>query len=281
MDVTMPQLGETVTEGTITRWLKQVGDHVDADEPLFEVSTDKVDSEVPAPVSGTVTEILVEEGETVGVGTRLAVVGDAAAAASAPAPVAVSEPEPQPEPQPEPVAVSEPAPEPEPEPQVVPEAPTQPEPQAEPQVAAPIAFSAEPAVAAPSAPNSVGPTGRPLPFRRWDRDRGRQLRLGLRLGLGGRLGDDLRLGLRQGSTATGSGCGSGCGSGLRHRAERHGGSMADNGEARRPRSRPPRRGSRDRSARGGFGASESTLSVETSNRAGRRRRDHRPASATG
>ena len=50
MDVTMPQLGETVTEGTITRWLKQVGDHVDADEPLFEVSTDKVDSEVPAPV---------------------------------------------------------------------------------------------------------------------------------------------------------------------------------------------------------------------------------------
>ena len=73
----MPQLGETVTEGTITRWLKQVGDRVEADEPLFEVSTDKVDSEVPAPVAGVVTEILVPEGETVEVGTRLAVLGDA------------------------------------------------------------------------------------------------------------------------------------------------------------------------------------------------------------
>ncbi len=72
----MPQLGETVTEGTITRWLKQVGDRVEADEPLFEVSTDKVDSEVPAPVGGVITEILVPEGETVEVGTRLAVLGD-------------------------------------------------------------------------------------------------------------------------------------------------------------------------------------------------------------
>ena len=71
----MPQLGETVTEGTITRWLKQVGDRVEADEPLFEVSTDKVDSEVPAPVGGVVTEILVPEGETVEVGTRLGGVG--------------------------------------------------------------------------------------------------------------------------------------------------------------------------------------------------------------
>src|SRR6476660_8599431 len=78
----MPKLGETVTEGTITRWLKQVGDRVEADEPLFEVSTDKVDSEVPAPVGGVVTEILVPEGETVEVGTRLAVLGDAASAPS-------------------------------------------------------------------------------------------------------------------------------------------------------------------------------------------------------
>jgi len=73
VDVTMPQLGETVTEGTITRWFKQPGDAVAADEPLFEVSTDKVDSEVPAPSSGTLREILVPEGETVDVGTRLAV----------------------------------------------------------------------------------------------------------------------------------------------------------------------------------------------------------------
>src|SRR6266540_4283396 len=79
----MPQLGETVTEGTITRWLKQVGDHVDADEPLFEVSTDKVDSEVPAPTAGTVTEIIVQEGETAEVGARLAVISDGAAPARA------------------------------------------------------------------------------------------------------------------------------------------------------------------------------------------------------
>ena len=76
MDVTMPQLGETVTEGTITKWFKQVGDTIKADEPLFEVSTDKVDSEVPAPTSGVVSEILVQEGEKVAVGVRLAVIGD-------------------------------------------------------------------------------------------------------------------------------------------------------------------------------------------------------------
>src|SRR5205814_5028384 len=82
----MPQLGETVTEGTITRWLKSVGDHVDADEPLFEVSTDKVDSEVPAPASGTLSEILVQEGETAEVGTRLAVISDGAGATTSGAP---------------------------------------------------------------------------------------------------------------------------------------------------------------------------------------------------
>jgi pyruvate dehydrogenase E2 component (dihydrolipoamide acetyltransferase) len=80
----MPQLGETVTEGTITRWLKQVGEAVERDEPLFEVSTDKVDSEVPSPAGGVVAEIRVPEGETVDVGTVLAVVSDSAAA-SAPA----------------------------------------------------------------------------------------------------------------------------------------------------------------------------------------------------
>ena len=73
-DVTMPQLGETVTEGTITKWLKAVGEAVARDEPLFEVSTDKVDSEVPSPAAGTLAEIRVQEGETVDVGTVLAVV---------------------------------------------------------------------------------------------------------------------------------------------------------------------------------------------------------------
>src|SRR5580693_5456569 len=72
----MPQLGETVTEGTVTRWMKAIGDTVARDEPLFEVSTDKVDSEVPSPAAGVLTEILVPEGETVEVGVRLAVIGD-------------------------------------------------------------------------------------------------------------------------------------------------------------------------------------------------------------
>jgi pyruvate dehydrogenase E2 component (dihydrolipoamide acetyltransferase) len=75
-EVTLPQLGETVTEGTITRWFKKVGETVAADEPLFEVSTDKVDTEVPSPVAGVLTEILVSEGETVSVGTVIGVVGD-------------------------------------------------------------------------------------------------------------------------------------------------------------------------------------------------------------
>ncbi|MBM3742135.1 MAG: dihydrolipoyllysine-residue succinyltransferase, partial [Actinobacteria bacterium] len=82
-DITLPQLGETVTEGTITRWFKKVGDTVAADEPLFEVSTDKVDTEVPSPISGTLTEIRVNEGDTVPVGTVIAVVG-AATGGSAP-----------------------------------------------------------------------------------------------------------------------------------------------------------------------------------------------------
>src|SRR6202011_849830 len=73
-DITMPQLGETVTEGTITKWLKQVGDQIAEDDVLFEVSTDKVDSEVPSPAAGYLAEILVPEGETVDVGTKLAVI---------------------------------------------------------------------------------------------------------------------------------------------------------------------------------------------------------------
>ncbi len=70
--IQMPQLGETIVEGTILKWLKSEGDSVERDEPLFEISTDKVDTEVPSPVAGTVTKILVEEGATVPVGTELA-----------------------------------------------------------------------------------------------------------------------------------------------------------------------------------------------------------------
>ena len=108
-DITLPQLGETVTEGTITKWFKKVGDTVAADEPLFEVSTDKVDTEVPSPISGTLTEIRVAEGDTVPVGTVIAVVGVAGAApAPTPAPV-VAAPAPTPAPAPAPV-VAAPAP---------------------------------------------------------------------------------------------------------------------------------------------------------------------------
>ena len=108
VSVTMPRLGESVTEGTVTRWLKSEGDHVDADEPLLEVSTDKVDTEVPSPASGVLTSIKVHEDETVEIGVELAVIGDdgASAAQAAPARPAYTE---QP-PAPQPVAEQPPAP---------------------------------------------------------------------------------------------------------------------------------------------------------------------------
>ena len=111
-EITLPQLGETVTEGTITRWFKKVGESVAADEPLFEVSTDKVDTEVPSPIAGVLTEIRVAEGDTVPVGTVIAVVGDSAGApAPAPAaPAAAATPAPTPPPAPAPAAAPAPAP---------------------------------------------------------------------------------------------------------------------------------------------------------------------------
>jgi 2-oxoglutarate dehydrogenase E2 component (dihydrolipoamide succinyltransferase) len=96
VDVVMPQMGVSVAEGTITRWLKNVGDPVEADEPLLEISTDKVDTEVPSPGTGIVSEIVVQEGETVDVGTVLARIGGEAAAPAAPQPE--SQPEAPPEP---------------------------------------------------------------------------------------------------------------------------------------------------------------------------------------
>jgi pyruvate dehydrogenase E2 component (dihydrolipoamide acetyltransferase) len=86
VDVVMPQMGVSVSEGTVTRWLKQEGEQIEADEPLLEISTDKVDTEVPSPASGTLTQILVQEGETVDVGTKLAQIGGAAGAPAAEAP---------------------------------------------------------------------------------------------------------------------------------------------------------------------------------------------------
>ena len=92
VDVVMPQMGVSVSEGTITRWLKQEGEQIEADEPLLEISTDKVDTEVPSPASGTLTQILVQEGETVDVGTKLGQIGGSA---TAEAPAAESAPEPE------------------------------------------------------------------------------------------------------------------------------------------------------------------------------------------
>ena len=91
--VKMPALGESVTEGTVTRWLKQVGDTVEVDEPLLEVSTDKVDTEIPSPVAGTVLEIKVAEDETAAVGADLAIIGAAGAAPAEPAPEPRARPE--------------------------------------------------------------------------------------------------------------------------------------------------------------------------------------------
>jgi 2-oxoglutarate dehydrogenase E2 component (dihydrolipoamide succinyltransferase) len=112
VDVVMPQMGVSVSEGTITRWLKQEGEHVESDEPLLEISTDKVDTEVPSPASGTLTQILVQEGETVDVGTKLGQIGGSAAAET-PAPAAEAEAPPA-EATAEPAAVAPAPPTPEP-----------------------------------------------------------------------------------------------------------------------------------------------------------------------
>jgi pyruvate dehydrogenase E2 component (dihydrolipoyllysine-residue acetyltransferase) len=134
VDVVMPQMGVSVSEGTITRWLKQEGEQVEADEPLLEISTDKVDTEVPSPASGTLTQILVQEGETVDVGTKLGQIGGSAdAATEAPAPESAPEPEAAPA---EP-ATAEAAAEAEAASPAESPAPTAPEPSAAPPAAAP------------------------------------------------------------------------------------------------------------------------------------------------
>ncbi|MER6478961.1 biotin/lipoyl-containing protein, partial [Streptomyces filamentosus] len=108
-DVVLPALGESVTEGTVTRWLKSVGETVEADEPLLEVSTDKVDTEIPAPASGVLLEIVVGEDETAEVGAKLAVIGAAGAAPAAPAAPAPAAPAAAPAPAPAAPAPAAPA----------------------------------------------------------------------------------------------------------------------------------------------------------------------------
>lgn len=157
-DVVLPALGESVTEGTVTRWLKEVGEEVAEDEPLLEVSTDKVDTEIPSPVAGVLLEILVGEDETAEVGAKLAVVGaPGAAPAAAPAPAAPA-PAPAaaaPAPAPAPAAPEAPAAPP------APAAPAAPAPAPAPVAAAPAAAPAAPApapvAAAPVAPAAPAP----------------------------------------------------------------------------------------------------------------------------
>ena len=90
-EVVMPQMGESIAEGTITKWLKKVGDRVERDEPLFEISTDKVDAEIPSPASGTLTDILFNEGDTVEVNKPVAFLDGSGAGAAAP-PAAAAQP---------------------------------------------------------------------------------------------------------------------------------------------------------------------------------------------
>src|ERR1700758_442236 len=110
-DVVMPQMGESIVEGTLTRWLKKPGDRVERDEPLFEISTDKVDTEIPSPAAGVLSEVLVQEGATVAIKTIVARIGDGAAPAAKPAepkpaPAAAAPPPPPPPPPPSPAPVA-------------------------------------------------------------------------------------------------------------------------------------------------------------------------------
>jgi 2-oxoglutarate dehydrogenase E2 component (dihydrolipoamide succinyltransferase) len=147
-EVTLPELGESVTEGTVTRWLKNVGDTVAMDEPLLEVSTDKVDTEIPSPVAGTLLEIKVDQDETIPVGTELAVIGSGAPAAAPAAPAT-----------PEPAPAAPAAPEPAPEAQATQDAPAASTP---PPAAEPPAAQAAPAERPASAPQGSSTGGSPI-----------------------------------------------------------------------------------------------------------------------
>ena len=160
-EVKMPALGESVTEGTVSSWLKAVGDTVEADEPLLEVATDKVDTEVPSPASGVLLEIRVPEDETVEVGTVLAIIGDPSEAGSAPAPAA-------------------------PAPQAAPEPPAPaPAPAAEAPAPAPAATAA-PAAAAPVSSGASGSYVTPI-VRKLAKDKGVDLSTVTGTGVGGRI----------------------------------------------------------------------------------------------
>src|SRR5687767_521043 len=139
-EVVMPQMGESIAEGTITKWLKKVGEHVDRDEPLFEISTDKVDAEIPSPAAGTLTEVRFKEGDTVEVNTVVAVLdgnqSSAAPSASSAVETKPVEEKPAPPQPPPPPVETKPAPPPPPPPAPAPPSPVveaKPEPKPEPE----------------------------------------------------------------------------------------------------------------------------------------------------
>ncbi|WP_280183903.1 2-oxoglutarate dehydrogenase, E2 component, dihydrolipoamide succinyltransferase [Nocardia cyriacigeorgica] len=181
--VNMPELGESVTEGTVTRWLKAVGDEVAVDEPLLEVSTDKVDTEIPSPVAGTLLEITAQEDDTVSVGGQLGVIGSGSPAATpAPAPAPAPAPEPKPEPKPEPApaaAAPQPAPAPAPEPKPAPAPQPAPAPK-------PAPAQAPAAVAPAPAANGATPYVTPL-VRKLAEENGVDLSSLTGSGVGGRI----------------------------------------------------------------------------------------------
>ncbi|UYP17513.1 2-oxoglutarate dehydrogenase, E2 component, dihydrolipoamide succinyltransferase [Rhodococcus sp. Z13] len=189
--VTMPALGESVTEGTVTRWLKSVGDEVAVDEPLLEVSTDKVDTEIPSPVAGILVEISAQEDETVEVGGQLAVIGseapaaETAPAAPAPAPAAEGKPAPAPAPKAEPAA-------PAPAPKVEQSAPAP----------APKPVAAPAPAAQQSAPSGATPYVTPL-VRKLAAQHGVDLSTVQGTGVGGRIRKQDVLAAAEGSKAAG------------------------------------------------------------------------------
>ena len=143
-DVVMPQMGESIVEGTLTKWLKKAGEHVDRDEPLFEISTDKVDTEIPSPAAGVLKEVLVEEGKTVAISTVVGRIEEGAGnGASAPAAAAKAPPEQKAAPAPAAPTAAKPASAPPaaPTPAAKPPGPAAPEPEPLPE---PVAHSAGP-----------------------------------------------------------------------------------------------------------------------------------------
>ena len=198
-DVLMPELGESVTEGTVTTWLKSVGDTVEVDEPLLEVSTDKVDTEIPSPVAGTLLEILADEDDTVDVGGKLAVIGSGSAGGSKPKKDKKKDKAEKAE-----APKDEPKEEKKPEPKEEPKAPAKDESKAEEKPKAAESEPARPAAPAEAAANGSSPYVTPL-VRKIAEEKGVDLKQVEGTGVGGRIRKQDVLAAAEGGSASGSG----------------------------------------------------------------------------